>query len=50
MLFGEIIAVYPEKHAKHINISCEQNTELLIVTTMLERVRGNLFGVWESHL
>jgi hypothetical protein len=29
MLFKEIIAVYSENHAKHINTLCGQNAELL---------------------
>jgi hypothetical protein len=31
MLYGEVIAVCPEIHTKHVNALCEQNVELLNV-------------------
>jgi hypothetical protein len=32
MLFGDMIAVYSEKHMEHINTSCGQTAELLVIT------------------
>jgi hypothetical protein len=41
MLFGEIITVYSDNHAKSINTLCGQDAELLNV---------NSYGIYKYHL
>jgi hypothetical protein len=53
MMYGEIIAVYFEKHTKHENTQCEQNIKFLIlmwvvhiVSILIEKFNRNIVVVY----